>query len=328
MRPDRLGLLGAFLALALGFLMNSHEDGGARRPAPVSPVPVGEAPVPSPAPPKLQDVFPAPAKPAPRVEPPEAMPQPRVAEAAPEVPATVPPPLPVRSPRRPSPVPDPSDWRVRMDGSEKHGNVSGTAFAVAPDAWITARHVVEDCRRVGFLDRAKKRLYPVKGAALEDPDADIALVRFDANGSPTLHLGRIPEPGATGYHYGYPGVGKGRVTSTLIGRARISGKGFRGSGAYGYAWAETRREGVGEGSLGGISGGPTLDASGRLVGVAIGGSPRRGRVISTAPWTIQHMIDIGDVASGSAAGSPWSVAPSFDEMEKAGTVRQIYCKFK
>src|SRR5678815_5073598 len=48
-------------------------------------------------------------------------------------------------------------------------------------------------------------------------------------------------------------------------------------------WAETgRTEGL-QGSLGGLSGAPALDADGRVIGVTIAESPRRGRIYTTAP---------------------------------------------
>jgi len=67
-------------------------------------------------------------------------------------------------------------------------------------------------------------------------------------------------------------------------------------------WAEVgRTEGL-TGSLGGLSGAPALDAQGRVVGVTIAEAPRRGRIYTTAPETVQRLI--------AESGAPLPVAPS------------------
>jgi serine protease Do len=232
---------------------------------------------------------------------------------------------PGRTPRRPLPPPSLYDIKLRIEEREKIGSGVGTAFVVSPDYWLTARHVVEGCDRLGFVvDR--QHVVPIKSDAVWHPDADIALVRADAGRSPALTLGPLPDIGDVGYHYGFPGTGKGRVSSALLGRGELHGKSLRGVGRLVLVWAETGREGVAPGSLGGISGGPTLDASGRLVGIAIASNTRRGRVSTVAPRTIQQMLNSGKVPVQEARQAGWAGAPSFSELERTGTVRQLYCK--
>lgn len=230
-----------------------------------------------------------------------------------------------RTPRRPLPPPSLGDIRLKLEEHERIGSGVGTAFVVSPDYWLTARHVVEGCDRLGFVvDR--RRVVPIEGGAVWHPDADIALVHADAGRSPALSLGPLPDIGDAGYHYGFPGTGKGRVSSALIGRGELHGKSLRGVGRLVLVWAETGREGVAPGSLGGISGGPTLDASGRLVGIAIASNTRRGRVSTVAPRTIKQMLNSEKVPAGETAQTRWGSAPSFSELERTGTVRQLYCK--
>lgn len=230
-----------------------------------------------------------------------------------------------RTPRRPLPAPSRSDIRLQLEEREKIQSGVGTAFVVSRDYWLTARHVVEGCDRLGFVvDR--RRVTPIRDAAVSHPDADIALVHADAGRSPALSLGPLPDIGDAGYHYGFPGTGKGRVSSTLLGRGDLRSASLRGVGRLVLVWAETGREGVAPGSLGGISGGPTLDASGRLVGIAIASNTRRGRVSTVAPRTIQQMLSSEKVPVENMQQTGWTAAPSFSELERAGTVRQLYCK--
>ena len=51
-----------------------------------------------------------------------------------------------------------------------------------------------------------------------------------------------------------------------------------------------RSEGL-KGTLGGLSGAPALDTHGRVIGVTIAEAPRRGRIYTTAPETVQRLID-------------------------------------
>lgn len=230
-----------------------------------------------------------------------------------------------RTPRRPLPPPGPGDPKFRIKEREKIQSGVGTAFVVSPGYWLTARHVVEGCDGLGFVVDGRY-VTPIKGDTMEHPDADIALVYADAGRSPALFLGPLPDIGDAGYHYGFPGTGKGRVNSTLLGRGNLHSRSLRGIGRLVLVWAETGREGVGPGSLGGISGGPTLDALGRLVGIAIASNTRRGRVSTVAPRTIQQMLNSGKVLAEDEAQTKWVNAPSFSELEQIGTVRQLYCK--
>jgi hypothetical protein len=51
-------------------------------------------------------------------------------------------------------------------------------------------------------------------------------------------------------------------------------------------WAETGRTDELRGSLAGLSGAPALDDAGRVIGVTVAESPRRGRIYTTSPETL------------------------------------------
>jgi hypothetical protein len=96
------------------------------------------------------------------------------------------------------------------------------------------------------------------------------------------------------------------------------------------AWAESgRTEGL-DGSLAGLSGAPALDSSGRVIGVTVAESPRRGRVYTTAPETVRATLaQIGEAAS---SGTPIGEAITIDNYGRAADslrrdlrVAQVIC---
>ncbi|KQW86340.1 S1 family peptidase [Brevundimonas sp. Root1279] len=161
---------------------------------------------------------------------------------------------------------------------------SGTAFSIAQEGvWVTARHVVEGCRRPAIMvggDRA------VAADVRLAPQADMAVL-LTAGGPPALPVAADApmHKGQRAFHPGFPQGRAGEVTSRLLGREtlRVRGRGQRDEPV--LAWAEVGRTDQLDGTLSGLSGAPVLDRQGRVVGVTIAESPRRGRIYTTAPDT-------------------------------------------
>ena len=94
-------------------------------------------------------------------------------------------------------------------------------------------------------------------------------------------------------------------------------------------WAETGRTKGLEGTLGGLSGAPALDAQGRVIGVTIAESPRRGRIYTTAP----EVVDATLAASGrrfsdngeGAALTPQNYFYAADDLRRGLRVAQVVC---
>lgn len=198
-------------------------------------------------------------------------------------------------PRRPAPA-APADVLPPISRSdpaiqvrpEKKGNSTGTAFSIGDGVWMTARHVLDGCRTFGIVTaprQVERGLEPMLS-----PGHDLAV--FHTRRS-TPSLGFEPADlrrGQTAFHFGYPQGKPADVRSTLLGRMRVIPAGRQRGEQPVIAWAETARVPKISGSLGGMSGGPAVDAEGDVIGVTVAESPRRGRVFTSAPAGLREAL--------------------------------------
>lgn len=244
------------------------------------------------------------------------------------------PPLVERSkPVRPGPaLPPPSarDPLMTIETGEKT-NSTGTAFAIRDDGvWLTALHVVYGCDKVGLVI-APHRAVQVSRIS-QHPRADMAVL-WTRTKAPALAI----SPAALhvqqeGFHFGFPQGEPGEVSSLLLGRLNM-----RSVGRYRHtepvvAWAERRRVPETE-TLGGISGGPALNAKGEIVGVTVAASKRRGRVMTTAPVSLQEMLSIAHVRPDGIPSAGLNTGPYDGNFVNYGdalrgqlTVAQVICR--
>jgi len=205
----------------------------------------------------------------------------------------------------------------------------GSAFAISEDGWwLTARHVVDGCDRVGLIVSrgAATPVSQVKVALF----ADLALLK--TNTAPVaLALDtseRRFQVGQRAYHIGFPQGRPGEAYSRLIGRENLVGHGRYDVQEPVLAWAELgRTQGLG-GSLAGMSGGPAIAANGQVIGVTIAESARRGRVYTAAPSTILRFLGVEQIsAEGSPAPrlTPDNYGQQSDDLRRALAVAQVVC---
>lgn len=166
---------------------------------------------------------------------------------------------------------------------------SGTAFSIAGEGrWVTARHVVEGCRQPALVVGGGRAIAADTRLAER---ADIALLLTDG-GPPAMPVSADTPlyKGQRGFHPGFPQGAPGEVASRLLGREtlRVRGRGERDEPV--LVWAESGRTKGLSGTLSGLSGAPVMDRRGRVVGVTIAESPRRGRIYTTAPDTFGPAI--------------------------------------
>ncbi|MEQ9316124.1 MAG: serine protease [Henriciella sp.] len=215
---------------------------------------------------------------------------------------------------------------VRVD---KPKDGIGTAFSINTDGqWLTARHVVEGCEDISLLV-APNRYLPVERVNVSE-STDLALLTAHPSLSPVaLDTTSSLRVGSYGYHVGYPQGRPGEAASRLISRSRLVTSGLRKGEEPVLAWAETGRTSDLEGSLGGLSGGPVYDADGRVRGVIIAESPRRGRIYSASPEAIERFLtemDIEPIGDRPVPISPDTYGGSADRARQSLQVVKVACR--
>ncbi|MEM8615704.1 MAG: serine protease [Pseudomonadota bacterium] len=183
----------------------------------------------------------------------------------------------------------PFDERVIVQVTKPKSGV-GTAFAINDDGhWLTARHVVDGCDKVSLLVAPNQ--YATVEAVTISSTYDLALL--ETNVSPYPVVLDVESPltiGTFGYHVGYPQGRPGEAASRLLSRSQLITRGERRSEESVLVWAETGRTRGLMGSLGGLSGGPVYDDEGRVRGVIVAESPRRGRIYSASPEAVSSFV--------------------------------------
>lgn len=221
----------------------------------------------------------------------------------------------------------PFDPSVTVETSDDSEPVSGTAFSIAGDGrWITARHVVEGCRKPALvIDKTRALAADVRLAAR----ADVAVLLTDG-GPPALPI--APEAplykGQRAFHPGFPQGRPGEVASRLIGRETLKIRGHRSYDEPVLAWAEAGRTRGLKGTLSGLSGAPVLDRRGRVLGVTIAESPRRGRIYTTAPDTFVPAVGAQQRADEAALGqavTTQNYGSVSDRLRQDLRVAQVVC---
>jgi serine protease Do len=186
------------------------------------------------------------------------------------------------------------DERVLVQVTAPRSGV-GTAFAVNDQGqWLTARHVVDGCSEVSLLVAPGQ--YVKATSVTVSAGNDLAIIETSQSPSPVaLDTDSELRIGTYGYHVGYPQGRPGEAASRLMARSNMISRGNRQSSESVLAWAETGRTRGLMGSLGGLSGGPVYDETGRVRGVIVAESVRRGRIYTASPDSVANFIKASGV---------------------------------
>lgn len=247
--------------------------------------------------------------------------------------------IPAEQPRRPVPEgpalppPDPSRdpvFQVRLE--ERTGNSVGTAFSLDADGiWMTARHVLEDCDRIGIVAGPETAVQVEQ--VWSHPNADLAVLSDTIRRPALLASDRLPRLGEAAYGFGYPRGEPGDVVGTLMGRATSITVGRNRWEEPVLVWSESARFPNFRGSLAGISGGPLLASDGRVLGVIISGEPRRGRFNTAAPQSLAMALERAELEPPPAdarfgfnqALESDAIARVGGRLRRIGTVSLVVC---
>lgn len=222
----------------------------------------------------------------------------------------------------------PFDPSVVVDVPDKAGPAAGTAFSIArAGVWLTARHVVDGCAKPVIV------VGPSTGVQVTvqiDPKGEAALLYTEGGAAPLpLALSQPLRRGQRAFHPGFPQGEPGEASSRLLGRETLVVRGHGARSEPVLVWAETGRTDGLNGTLGGLSGAPALDDQGRVVGVTIAESPRRGRIYTTAPEIVTATLkSSGGRPEASATGEAITPGNYFivsDDLRRELQVAQVLC---
>ena len=226
------------------------------------------------------------------------------------------------------PPPHPLDELATIQIGDAEDGI-GTAFAINESgAWLTARHVVDGCSRVG-LAVGNGRMVRVDEVRTSK-NSDLALLITErAPVAMQLDLERELRVGEAGYHVGFPQGISGETASILESRSNLVTRGRYQMEEPVLAWVEKGRSEGFIGTISGMSGGPVLDDAGAVIGVTVAESSRRGTIYTASPDSIRRFLDAqGFLAPGGEARpmSSDSYAAEADRLRDAHAVVKVLCR--
>jgi len=211
-------------------------------------------------------------------------------------------------------------------------NSTGSAVAVADTGvWVTARHVVDGCDRVGIV--IGNRRAQIADQIQVHPRSDLAVV-WTRLEPPAMAISREPlRIDQIAFHFGFPAGEPGQAVSRLIGRETVRSVGRHRGREPAVAWAEIARIPETD-RLGGISGGPAVGRSGEIIGITVAASKRRGRIITTDPGSLDSLLQSANVRpNGYRSARLNEAGPTTENFVAYGTalrrqltVAQVICR--
>ncbi|MBN9513552.1 MAG: trypsin-like peptidase domain-containing protein [Alphaproteobacteria bacterium] len=226
-------------------------------------------------------------------------------------------------------TPEQPAFDISVRESAVQGDSIGTAFQVAPRTWVTAKHVVDTCKRT-FI-RVQGKWQEIQSVRMHDVvDVAVILSREPDGASRIALTDRQPVMDQEGFHYGFPQGIPSSLYTRFVGMARIR-PGRPGTPIVrGWVWAEQARSPSSKGSLGGISGGPQVDRTGAVQGVTVLQSERAGRVTTIPSQRAKELLpaQVAYVPAGGTTITPRDYAQHGAQVRDSGAVALVFCSVK
>ena len=154
--------------------------------------------------------------------------------------------------------------------SSRNQSSSGTAFYLGNNLWMTARHVINECKEV-YLKNDNENSFIEK--ILINPNSDLALFSNNNLIPEKFEIGK--EISKFAFSSGYPAGKPGDVVLEFAGFMAMEARSYNILEKHSiYAVLEKNPRNLL--SFGGISGGPAFDSSGNINGVVVAEFTRRG----------------------------------------------------
>jgi serine protease Do len=201
-----------------------------------------------------------------------------------------------------------------------------TAFSVGESGiWVSGG--ARPGARPGVVVAGGRAVQARAGAAV----GGLRILTTTGAGTPSLPIAaaRDVRLGELGFHVGYPQDGPGEVASRLLGTRTLRSMSRTAANTPVLAWAEIgHTEGL-KGARMGLIGAPVLDGEGRVVGVMVGQSPRRGRLYTTTTDGLRNAL----AAARAPLGAPGPGQPigadnygrAADDLRRDLRVVQLVC---
>ena len=154
--------------------------------------------------------------------------------------------------------------------SSRNQSSSGTAFYIGNNLWMTARHVINECKEV-YLKNDNRNSFIEK--ILIHPNSDLALFSNNNLILKKFEIGK--EISKIAFSSGYPAGKPGDVALEFAGFMAMEARSYNILEKHSiYAVLEKNPRNLL--SFGGISGGPAFDNNGNINGVVVAEFTRRG----------------------------------------------------
>ncbi len=205
---------------------------------------------------------------------------------------------------------------------------SGTAFSVGDGVWMTARHVVNQCDAVAFIEGRK--IIGVVEKVIHHDDADLSLLisDFQAAPLPIVPVGMGPARHEKAFLTGFPGGTAREFFALQVENRDIQ----RAEGGHFpvIVWAERPAPNPNT-SYAGMSGGPVFNGNGYVIGVLVGSDNELGRIVANPPAVLREILAEHAVLNSNASAGPLAGVASGPASETGARLRgahqvmQIYC---